>query len=157
MSGETDSAILAERAREQLARRAHLPWWYITVLGVALFGMLSAPLLSHLTAWADAYAVVMWPSVLVLVFGDLLLRRVQGVAFSRKTLRAYPSTRRAGLTFLAVGVAGVVAVNLLARADLIGPGFAVAVAAATAGTGLLWGMNAAMRRDIRDGRGVATS
>ncbi|MFE3172908.1 hypothetical protein ACFXPA_01120 [Amycolatopsis sp. NPDC059090] len=155
MSNEAEGAIIAARARNRLAQRVRLPWWFATVEGAALLGMLSAPLLPHLTSWPDAFTAVMWPSVLVLVFGDLLLRRVQGVALSRKTLWSYPSARRAALMFLVIGAAGVGAVNLLARAGRIAPGVAVAVAVAAIGTGLLWGLNAAVRRDIRSGRVVA--
>jgi hypothetical protein len=149
MSDQTEGTILAE-TRDRLAQRARLPWWYVALQGLALLGLLAAPLVSRSSA--GVYNAVMWPSVLLLVFGDLLLRRLRGVAFSRRTLLAYPSTRRAGLALLAVGVAGVVAVNVLVRADLAGLALALAIAVAACCTALLLTMNAGMRRDIRAGR-----
>jgi hypothetical protein len=147
MSG--DGTILAE-TRDRLAERARLPWWYVALQGLALVGLLAAPLVSRSSA--GVYNAVMWPSVLLLVFGDLLLRRIRGVAFSRKTMLAYPSTRRPGLTFLAVGLVGVIAVNVLVHADQTGLALVTAVAVAACCTGLLLWMNTAMRGDIRDGR-----
>ncbi|GAA1949818.1 hypothetical protein [Amycolatopsis minnesotensis] len=154
MSEETDGTALAGQARDALAQRARWPWWYIGLMGLALLGLLAAPLVPHLTTWSGAYQAVMWPSLVILLFGDLLLSRLRGTAFSRKTLRAYPSTRLTGVALLVVGVAGIVAVNLLVRAEETGPGIAVAIATAVIGAGLMCGMNAAMRRDIRDGRVV---
>lgn len=154
MSDGTDSRILTERARSALAERARLPWWFVGAQALGMLSLLGAPVLSRVIPWVWAYPVLLWVGVLMILAGQPILWRLQGASFSRKTLRAYPSTRRAGLAFLAAFLVAAVAEVLLFRSGVFWAAGALVVVAAVGWAGFLVQQNTAMRRDIRDGRVV---
>lgn len=152
MREETDGRVLTQQVRAQMAEKARLPWWYVTAQGLAMLGLLLQAPVSRLTPAASVYAGLGWPIAIVVLLGPLLLRRVRGAELGRAPLATYPSTRRLGITFLVVALVGVLVVNLLARDDLIVSAMVVAVLLAAASTAYQLRENAAIRRDIRDGR-----
>jgi hypothetical protein len=140
------------RQRAALAERARTPAWYLALFGLAVLALLAMPFVARATSAAVANWVVLLPAVAVLLLQDQLLGLVTGAKLARGTLRAYPSSRPAGIAMLVVVVAGVIAVNWLLNADQVG----VAVVAAVVATGLavacLVRQGAAIREDIRTGR-----
>ena len=152
MNDETDGRVLAQQARGALADRARLPWWFVVVQTLALLSMLGAPIVSKLVPGGWVYPVMLWAGLVVILLGQLLLQRLQGALFSSKTLRVYPSTRRSGLIFLVVFVVLVAAEIVLLLAGLPTAAVPVVIVAAVAWGVFLVQRNAAMRRDIRDGR-----
>ena len=152
MNDETDGRAVAERVRAQMADRARLPWWYVTVQGLAMLALLLQAPVSRLTDSVGGYAALGWPVVIVMVAGPMLLRRVRGADVGRPNLAAYPSTRRMGIAFLAVAAPGALVESLLAHHHLIVAAIALAVLLTAASTAYQVRENAAIRDDIRDGR-----
>ena len=154
MSKETDGRALAERARARMAEKARLPWWYVAVQGVAMLCLLMQPPLSHLAPSNSTWPLLGWPIAILLLVGPSLLRRTRGADVGRAPLAAYPSTRGPGIVFLVVAVAGIVLEFVLVGMGLIVPAIVLAVLLAVGCTAYQLVENAAVRRDIRDGRAV---
>jgi hypothetical protein len=145
-----------DRQRAALAAKVRLPWWYVGLFALAMLAVLATPLVSGATSWELGNWAVMWPALVVLYLSDLLLGYVTGAKLARGTLRAYPSSRPAGLSMLAFAFAGIVGVILLVKAGQW-PTAVVLAVACTAGTVrcLVW-QTTGIRKDIRRGRAVAS-
>jgi len=151
------SAAMQEivRQRAALAARVQLPWWYVALFGLAVLALLITPLVAKITSWGVAQLGLMVPASVILVLFDLLLGYVTGAKLARGTLRAYPSTRPAGLTMLALVVVGLVGVHLLLPAHLALVVLVSVVVAVGAARCLAWQAEG-IRKDIREGRAVTT-
>ncbi|MEC3979503.1 hypothetical protein [Amycolatopsis sp. H20-H5] len=145
-----------DRQRAALAAKVRLPWWYAGLFALAMLATLAAPLVTRAVSWEVGSWAVMMPALVVLLVFDLLLGYVTGAKLACGTLRAYPSSRPAGLTLLGFAVAGIVGVPVLA--ELGRWPFAVVlvvVCTAAAVRCLLW-QTAGIRKDIRAGRAVVS-
>ncbi|HEY1701700.1 MAG TPA: hypothetical protein VGG75_18490 [Trebonia sp.] len=152
MNAEREALDAAARQRAILAERVRLPWWFVTVCGLALLGMFGLPVIGRWAGWTVSAWAVQVPCWLVLAYGQRALTRWRGVRISGKTLAAYPSTRAAGVTMLVVSVCAIIAIDVLAREGAVLPAAVLAAVAAAAGTVMMARMNAAAEADIRDGR-----
>jgi hypothetical protein len=154
--GDTD-AMLGELARQRatLASRIRLPWWYVALFGVATAALLSAPVVVQRVSDTAGTWGLLWPAILVYLLSDRLLGPATGVRLSRGTLRAYPSSRTAGIAMLLVVVGGTIGVYLLLAADMLPQALVVIVVATVAAVRCLVSQTAAIRRDVQDGRVVA--
>jgi hypothetical protein len=140
------------RQRSALAGRVVLPWWYVVVYAVAMLAVVGLPLASWALSPAWSEWVVFLPAMLVLLTLDRLLGRVTGARLSRRTLRAYPSSRPVGLAMLAIVGVTVIGESVLLNVGQVAAAFAVVVVAVVALLGCLARQTAAIRDDIREGR-----
>jgi hypothetical protein len=145
-----------DRQRAALATKVRLPWWYITLFALAMLAVFATPLITRTTSWEVGNWLVMWPALTVLWLSDLLLGYVTGAKLARGTLRTYPSSRPAGLSMLGFALAGIVGVTLLVKAGQ-SPQAVVLTVVCTAGAVrcLVW-QTAGIRKDIREGRALAS-
>jgi len=145
-----------DRQRIALAAKVRLPWWYTGLFALAMLGLLGLPLINRFTSWEVGDWAVLWPALIVLYLSDRLLGYVTGAKLARGTLRAYPSSRPAGLSMLAVAVVGIAGVYLLVRVGQW-PQAMVLALVCTVGTVrcLVW-QTAGIRKDIRTGRALAS-
>ena len=152
------SAAMEEivRQRAALAARVQLPWWYVALFGLAVLALLITPLVAKITSWGVAQLGLMVPASVILVLFDLLLGYVTGAKLARGTLRAYPSSRPAGLSILALVVVGLVGVNLSLSAHLLPVVVLVSVVVAVGAARCLVWQAEGIRKDIREGRAVTT-
>lgn len=144
-----------DRQRAALAATVRLPWWYAGLFALAMLAMIGLPLINRFTSGeVGSWAVL--PVLVVLYLSDLLLGHVTGAKLARGTLRAYPSSRPAGLTMLAIAVVGIVGVYWLITVGQL-PQAVVLAVVCTAGTVrcLVW-QTAGIRKDIRTGRAQAS-
>jgi hypothetical protein len=143
---------LVRRQREALADRARTPVWYPALFGLAVLALLAVPFVARAASPKVANWAVVLPAVAVLLLQDRLLGLVTGTKLARGTLRAYPSSRPAGIAMLVVVVAGVVGVNLLLGFGQVAFAVLVAVVATGLAVRCLVRQGAAIREDIRAGR-----
>jgi len=145
-----------DRQRIALAAKVRLPWWYTGLFALAMLGLFGLPLINRFTSWDVGNWAVLTPAVVVLCLSDLLLGYVTGAKLSRGTLRAYPSSRPAGLSMLAIAIAGMVGVHLLVNASQWPQAVVLAVGCTVATVRCLVWQTAGIRKDIRTGRALAS-
>jgi hypothetical protein len=145
-----------DRQRMALAAKVRLPWWYVALFTLAMLALLAAPLVARATSWELGNWAVMTPALVVLCLFDLLLGYATGAKLSRGTLRAYPSSRPAGLVMLAFGIIGVAGVHLLVKADMVPMAVVLVVVCTVAVVRCLLWQTAGIRKDIREGRAGAS-
>lgn len=143
------------RQRAALADRVTLPWWYVVVYAAAMLAVLALPLASwalspELSNWA-----VFLPAMVVLFGLDPLLARTTGARLSRRTLRAFPSSRPAGVAMLVIAAVAVVGESVLLNVGRVAFAVGLVVVAAAGVVGCLVHQTAAIRDDIREGRATS--
>jgi hypothetical protein len=146
-----DAMAQVTAQREQLAERVRLPWWFWVLFTIATVGLVGGSLFARALPGDVSTYVITWPSILVYVLADRLVRWSRGISISTR-MTAYPSARAPGVSFLVVAVIGVIGVVVLQRQGLpVWAGVVVAVATVLM-VGAMVAMQRAMRQDIRDGR-----
>ncbi|MDL5160269.1 hypothetical protein [Actinomycetospora termitidis] len=146
-----DALARVAEQRERLAERARLPWWFWVLFSVATVGLVGCTLIQdRLPAGVGTWLVV-WPSILVYLVAEWLVRRTRGISLSRRTFRDYPSARLPSVLFLVAALVGmfVVMVTAHVRPDIAV--VALVVAAPLAVGAMVW-VQHAMLADIRTGR-----
>jgi hypothetical protein len=152
------SAALQEinRQRAALAGKVRLPRWYVALFAVAMLALLAAPLVMRATSWEVGNWAVLVPAIVVLYVFDRLLGYATGAKLARGTLRAYPSSRPAGLTMLAVAIVGIIGVNVLVNVGLWPHAVTLVVVCAVGAARCLVWQTAGIRKDIREGRALTS-
>jgi hypothetical protein len=145
-----------DRQRVALAAKVRLPWWYACLFALTMLGLLGLPLINRFTSSEVSTWAVLWPAVIVSLLSDLVLGHVTGAKLARGTLRAYPSTRPAGLSMLAVGVVGIVGANWLVDVGQPAQAVVLAVICTVASVRCLVWQTAGIRKDIRTGRALTS-
>lgn len=151
MMTDPDPLTAVDAQRAALAERARLPWWFWVLFGVATVGLIGGPVFGHLLSPGLGNLLVLWPSILVYVLADRLVRRSRGVRLSSRTFRDYPSSRVPGVAFLVVAIVGMISVMFLVHHHL---GIAIVVVAVSSAlaVGFMAAMQRAMIADLRAGR-----
>jgi hypothetical protein len=150
-----DAMAQVAAQREQLAERARLPWWFWALFTIATIGLLGGALFARALPGDVSVYVVTWPSVLVYLLADRLVRWRRGISLSTTTMRDYPSSRAAGIGFVLVAAVVVVAVGWLARHDVLVWAAVVAGVGTCLAVGAMVAVQRGMRADIRHGRARA--
>lgn len=154
-TGAAENLDVLRGQRHALARRVRLPWWYVVIYTVAMAAVLSAPFLAALVSPALSNWISVIPALVVVMVLDKQLARATGAQFSRRTLRAYPSARPAGIVTIAVCVPAVLGEQVLVNTGQPFAGAGVLVATTAVVVACLFWQTSGIRRDIRDGRAVA--
>lgn len=144
-----------DRVHEQraaLAGRVRTPWWYLAAYGAGLALILGTPLATHYVPEVGSLGILI--AMLLLMLLDRLLGTVNGARLSRRSLRAYPSSRPAGLAMVAITLVATIGEVVLLNTGRPASAGAVLVLATAAMLGCLSWQTSAIRRDIRDGRAV---
>ena len=153
MTHDAMAQVTAQRA--QLAEKARLPWWFWVLFTIATVGLLGGALFARALPGDVSVYVVTWPSLLVYLLADRLVRWRRGISLSTATMRDYPSSRTAGIGFVLVAAAVVVAVGWFVRHDVLVWAAVVAGVGTCLSVGAMVVMQRGMLADIRDGRARA--
>lgn len=155
VTGAVEDLDVLREQREALARRVRLPWWYVAVYAVAMGAVLGAPFVAHLVSpgWSNWIAVL--PALIVVTLLDKQLARATGAQFSRRTLRAYPSARAAGIVTIVLCVPAILGEQILINTGQPLAAAGVLAAATAVVVGCLFWQARGIRRDVREGRAVA--
>jgi hypothetical protein len=145
-----------DRQRAALAARVRLPWWYTGLFALAMLGLFGLPLIDQFTSSDVGNWAVLWPALIVLLVSDRLLGHVTGAKLARGTLRAYPSSRPAGLSMLAIAVVGMLGAFWLIRIGQSPQAVVLAVVCTAASVRCLVWQTEGIRKDIRMGRARAS-
>ncbi len=146
-----DAMAQVAAQRERLAEKARLPWWFWVLFTMATVGLVGGSLFARALPGDVSTYLVTWPSILVYVLADRLVRWTRGISISTR-MTAYPSTRAPGIAFLVIAVLGVLGVVVLHRAEQLPAAIAVLVVATVLMVAAMVAMQRAMCRDIRAGR-----
>lgn len=152
MSEASEGVELVRQQRAALAQRVRLPWWYLVSFTVAILAALSLPLASWGLSSELSNWVVLVPALVVLLSLDRILGQATGARLSRRTLRAYPSSRPAGIAMLLIFIAAMLGEQVLITNGRVAVAVVVVMVAAVGVVACLVRQTAAIRDDIRAGR-----
>lgn len=154
-TGAAETLDVLREQRHALARRVRLPWWYVAIYTVAMAAVLSTPFLAALVSPGLSNWISVIPALIVVYLLDKQLARATGAQFSRRTLRAYPSARPAGIVTIAVCVPAILGEQILVNTGQPLAAAGVLIATTAVVVACLFWQTSGIRRDIRDGRAVA--
>ena len=149
---QQDAVARVQAQRAALAERARLPWWFWVLFGLATVGLVGGSLFSRALPGDVSTYAVLWPSLLVYLAADRLVRWRRGIRISSAILRDYPSARAAGIGFVALAAVGVVAVAWLTRHGVLTWAVVVTVVVTALALAAMGVVQRAMVSDIREGR-----
>lgn len=139
--------------RETLAARVRFPWWYLAAYALGIAVILAAPLATHFIPEVGSLVVLVALGAIMLL--DRMLGAVTGARLMRRSLRAYPSSRPAGITMFVVTLTATIGEMQLINSGRLGAALGVLALATVLVLGcLIWHFRG-IRRDIRGGRAAS--
>lgn len=139
--------------RETLAARVRFPWWYLAAYALGIAAILAVPFVTRFIPEVGSLVVLVAVGLLMLL--DRVLGAVTGARLMRRSLRAYPSSRPAGIAMLVVTFVATIGEMQLISSGQLGAILGVLALATALVLGCLIWQFRGIRRDIRDGRAVS--